>query len=737
MRILKTVQLNRQEAFALPTIVIATVVMFMILVAAVGATTSARVALDAQYYDALARDAAESGASQAAECLKLNNYVSTWSASSPLRPNTTCSGGAACTDVAKCFIVKTPTYSTSYTVGPVTDDGSGIQKFNITATVNLLRKSNGSVSTTYNRTVGTQVGAQISTTNVVFGYSAYGAAGALFATIGRDGIMRAAGYNGDGQLGDGAMTNALQPIKFKAPTTNPIVAGYSNFLSIGWHLYALDSQGNAYGAGRNDYGQVGVGSSAPNITTPQQVVLPGGKKVQSVIPGGWANYFLTTDGNLYAAGRCDAGQLGSNYPVSGCSNQSLPVRVNLPTPNPADPNTIPTTNIVADRLTAYVRMAGGRVYGWGDDEFGELGDDAYIVHSNPVQIGTYGNSGAPKATQVAFDGNSVYVLDDAGKLSSMGYANYGNHGNRTVSFYNSSTNHCFDNTGADGVTMRMYVCNSTAAQQYAYRSDSTIYNSQTGKCLDNANADGVTLRLWTCNGTAAQVFTWDPINYTLKNPQTGKCIGTDSGGATFQLQVCSTSGYQNIAMTTTWLAPFNMSGIGGQFVQITTDQWHISALTTTGEVWSAGVNTSGMFGNGTSNTFQPDPIKFQLPSGVTGRYIYATKTGAGSSPTYNNLLVVGSDGRVYGAGDNSFGQLGNGTTAVAQKTPVAMQVIDGVNIAAKSVQVGYGTSVIFTTSGRVYTVGNNSSGQLGDGTTANRSTPYFSEYINASSPTQY
>ena len=723
------------SAFALPTVVIATVVLFMILVAAVGAVSSTRVALDTQFYDALARDAAESGAAQANECLSLNNYVATWSDASPLRPNTNCSGGAACTDVAKCFVVKTPTYTSSYSIGTVADDGTGTQTFKVVATVNQLRKSNGTTAATYSRTIGTQVGSQVSTTSVVFGYNSNGS---FFATLGRDGIMRAAGWNGWGNLGNGGYANTLIPTKFQAPTSLPIVAGYSNFLSVGFELYGVDSAGNAYGAGYNGQYQIGSGSTVTNVASPQKVVIPGGKAVQKVIVGGWTNFFLTTDGNLYAAGECDQGRLGSNYTIAGCTDQALPVRVNLPTPNPGDPNTIPTTNIVSDRYTTYVRMAGGRVYGWGDDEYGELGDDAYTPHSSPVKIGTYGDTGSAKAAQIAFDGNSIYVLDDTGKMQSMGYANYGNHGNRTVSIYYPNLKKCFDNANADGVTIRLYTCNSTAAQQFQYRSDSTLYNANVNKCLDNKGADGVTLQLYTCNGTAAQKFTWDAWSNQFSNPQSGKCIdNSQQDGTTLQLYTCNNTAAQNYMMTTTWLAPFNMSGITGQITQITTDQWHVSVLTTTGEVWSAGINTSGMFGNGTSNMFQPDPVKFQLPAGVTGKYIYATNSGASNDPTYKNLLVIGSNGRVYGAGGNSFGQLGNGTTATTQKTPVVMSVIDGGSVAAREVQIGAGTSVIFTTTGRVYTVGRNDSGQLGDGTTTNRSIPYLSQYINATSPTQY
>jgi alpha-tubulin suppressor-like RCC1 family protein len=623
----------------------------------------------------------------------------------------------------------------------VTDDGTGTQRFTVNATVQLLRKSDGTVAKTFSSDGITEVGSEISTNQIVFGYSTYNGGGAFYATINKDGTMRAAGFNGDGQLGNGTVSDNLVPTKFLAPTTLPIVSGYTNFLSVGWSMYGIDSGGSAFGAGANSYGQIGNGTTSTSVATPSKVILPAGKQVQSVIVGGWTNYFLTTDGNIYAAGMCDYGRLGSNYTIAGCSNASTPVRVNLPAPNPADPNTMPTTNIVADRYTAYVRMAGGRVYGWGDSEYGELGINSYTPSSNPVKIGTYGDANMSKATQIAFDGNSIYVLDSNGKLASMGLDSAGQHGSRTSSLYNSNTNKCFDNTGGDGVSFRLYTCNGTPAQKFQYRSNSTIYNAATNTCLDNSNADGLTLKLHACNGTAAQVFTYTTTNAyygSFTNPQSGKCIDNASAdGVTLRLYTCNGTAAQVFSRTSTWLEPFNMTGITGQITSITTDQWHISALTTNGEVWSAGVNTSGMFGANVTNIFTPDPVKFQLPAGITGKYIYATNNSYPSNYVYQNLFVIGSNGRVYGAGSNSFGQLGNGATAAQQKTPVVMNVIDGTSIRAKEVQVGRGTAVVFTDNGKVYTVGNNDSGQIGDGTTTNRLTPYYSQYINESSPTQY
>jgi len=48
----------------------------------------------------------------------------------------------------------------------------------------------------------------------------------------------------------------------------------------------------------------------------------------------------------------------------------------------------------------------------------------------------------------------------------------------------------------------------------------------------------------------------------------------------------------------------------------------------------------------------------------------------------------------------------------------------------QSVQSGLGTTVLLTDEGKIYTVGNNGSGQLGDGTLTNSSTPQARQYVN-------
>ncbi len=135
---------------------------------------------------------------------------------------------------------------------------------------------------------------------------------------------------------------------------------------------------------------------------------------------------------------------------------------------------------------------------------------------------------------------------------------------------------------------------------------------------------------------------------------------------------------------------------------------HANAAST--ELYSWGSNSSGQLGNGTT-TNSGTPVKVSLPAGVT-----ATAAAAGGDFS----LAVGSDGKLYAWGDNSDGELGNGTTN-SSTTPVVVSMPAGVT--ATAVAAGADHSVALGSNGSVYDWGNNGFGQLGNGTTTDAHSP--------------
>lgn len=119
-----------------------------------------------------------------------------------------------------------------------------------------------------------------------------------------------------------------------------------------------------------------------------------------------------------------------------------------------------------------------------------------------------------------------------------------------------------------------------------------------------------------------------------------------------------------------------------------------------------GDNSSGQLGNGTTtNSATPVP--------VSGGFNVGAVSAGG-----NHTCGIGYDGAAYCWGDNSFGQLGDGTNT-NRTAPVA--VLGGLQFNILSAGNGYTCGVTFASA--AYCWGNNSFGQLGNGTTTNSAVP--------------
>ncbi|MEW2625662.1 chromosome condensation regulator RCC1, partial [Streptomyces sp. NPDC048106] len=149
---------------------------------------------------------------------------------------------------------------------------------------------------------------------------------------------------------------------------------------------------------------------------------------------------------------------------------------------------------------------------------------------------------------------------------------------------------------------------------------------------------------------------------------------------------------------------------GTQATAVATRDLHSLALTSDGRVLAWGLNNSGQLGDGTT-TDRNTPVFTDLPAGTT-----VTAIAAGSE----HSLALTSDGRVLAWGSNYYGQLGDGTTT-DRSTPVEVHLPAGAQVTA--ITAGYYHSLALTSDGRVLAWGRNNDGQLGDETTTDRSTP--------------
>ena len=233
-------------------------------------------------------------------------------------------------------------------------------------------------------------------------YSSYYGVYALDAA----GDVWAWGHNYDGQLGDGTTTNRLLPVKVQGlGKVRSVAAGSGN-------AYALLEDGTVWAWGANVVGQIGDGTET-NRLTPVQVV--GLSNVRSIMSGWGSAYALLTDGTVWAWGYGLQGQLGDGTD----QHHSTPVQVQGLTG---------VESIAAFNSTAYALKTDGTVWGWGDTYYGQLGLSLSWPwkKSLPIQI-----AGLPPVRSIAAGAKSGYALATDGKLYAWGGNEYGQLGDGT------------------------------------------------------------------------------------------------------------------------------------------------------------------------------------------------------------------------------------------------------------------------------------------------------------------
>lgn len=315
---------------------------------------------------------------------------------------------------------------------------------------------------------------------------------------------------------------------------------------------------------------------------------------------------------------------------------------------------------------------------WGSNSFGQLGTGDVLNRPRPAQIASLSN-----ITAVSSGGGHTCALQASGVVFCWGYNASGQLGigNVTNQYTPTAIGIVTDFTSISVGTLHTCGIN-TAGNAYCWG-----YNIQ-GRVGDGT-VTNKNIPISVITGNALQIAAGDTNTCVVLTDNSVKCWGDRTNGAIGD----------NGLMTGSQTTPVAISG-GFNFQQISLGASHACGVTTTGGVKCWGWNANGQLGDN-STTNRKTPVNASgLVSGVL-------KVEAGGSSTCALL----NTGAVKCWGSNISGQLGDGTKT-DRLTPVD---VIGLSAQASSISVGYGHACAQLVTNQLQCWGYNTNQQIGDG----------------------
>ncbi len=361
--------------------------------------------------------------------------------------------------------------------------------------------------------------------------------------------------------------------------------------------------------------------------------------------GGGFSLLAVTNGPVWACGDDSYGQLGNGTTSTGAA--STPVRV-LGLNGSGYLSGV--TAIAAGSLYNLALTASGAVYSWGRNNYGQLGIGGTMDSAYPIAVA--GLPGGVTSIAAGKNYEHSFALTAIGAVYSWGHNGY-------------------YQLGLGDTTNR----SAPAAVGYLA---SGVVAVAAGNLHSQVIKDGF-------------VYSWGTNNHG------------ELGNGTY----------------TTGAAPELVFGVGGSgylsgVAAVAAGSEYAVALLSDGTVRAWGRNDQYQLGNGGTPSTSAYPIQV-LGAGGSG---YLSDIVAIAAGAYHGLALSAS-GAVYAWGQNTKGQLGNGGTSYGLPYPIMVAGLPRI----VAISAGGQHSLAVAEDGTVWAWGENSSGQLGDGSATIRTTP--------------
>eukprot|EP01125_Pyxidicula_operculata_P018026 TRINITY_DN637_c2_g1_i3.p1 TRINITY_DN637_c2_g1~~TRINITY_DN637_c2_g1_i3.p1 ORF type:complete len:401 (-),score=46.61 TRINITY_DN637_c2_g1_i3:37-1239(-) len=262
------------------------------------------------------------------------------------------------------------------------------------------------------------------------------------------------GSNMNGQLGKLGTSHFIKPISVEIDKTITTIACCSE------SSFALSIDGDVYSWGSNGCGQLGQGHLSFDYV-PKKV--EGIENVISIACGNNHILALTRDGKLYSWGSNKFGQLGHGDII----DSSSPFLVNY--------NFDKIKTISCGSFHSFALQENGKLFGWGANALGQLGDGTNRNVNTPKHIPVPSNDGEESEKcqylEIACGGSHSLVLTKDGEMYSWGYNKHGQLGNAQLDTKEMKPQNVIFFSNSKVTTIGCTICSS-----YAITEDGNLFS---------------------------------------------------------------------------------------------------------------------------------------------------------------------------------------------------------------------------------------------------------------------
>jgi alpha-tubulin suppressor-like RCC1 family protein len=387
--------------------------------------------------------------------------------------------------------------------------------------------------------------------------------------------------------------------------------------------------------GLNNYLKPTLNNEGINVKLLVKKLKNKNSKIKTIATGILHSLVLLETGEVYSVGENRLGQLGDGSET----NRQEFVKVQ------SSWGTNKVVAVSAGNNHSLILLESGEVYAFGNNSYGQLGDGTTTRKNTPVKV--LAPWGSTKVIDISSGRDHSLFLLENGDLYGVGRNFNGQLGDGTYTDRTSpvkllkpwGTTKISDMSTGD--THTLVLLETGEVYSCGFNSSGQLGNGTT----NNTNTPVKVLSPW---GSTKVIEVSNGIRHSLFLLETGEVYGVGSNT------------YGEIGMSTneSRLTPAKVQSTWGstKAVGINAGHLHSHYILETGEVYASGYNYGGRLGSTLADLYQFTPIQVNTPWGTT-------KVISVSASSEHSLFLL-ETGEFYGAGSNSYGEVGDGTTNI-------------------------------------------------------------------------